>query len=236
MVVAPPTTNVVITPLSTLALVAARDPDVLFELDLTTQQAIGSRKVLSHVFKQYGYDEAAMGMDLLTFENATLSRPIFTAFYGTNIQLAGLFSVMSSALRPLVAQTGDGDGRRRLQQTTTADLEQELQRQLAINIYDKLSVNPFTSVIHTGDTDIIANIMRATYAAVSGNFSDVAPVDATKLDQFFLGIAKVSAAHNHAFAVQSGYAGVVVVVHDILLYFNTIQYNTIQYNTIHLQD
>jgi hypothetical protein len=208
MVLAPPATNVVITPLASLALAAARDPQVLSQLGLTTQQALGSRKLLSYVFKKYGYDEAAMGIDLLTFENATLSRPAFAAFYGTNIQLAGLFSILTAALRPL-AQTGS----MHLQETTTAELDQELQRQLAINIYNQLSVTPFTSALRTGDTAAIVNIMRATYDNVCKKFNIVRSVDAIKLNTFFLGVAQVSAAQHHAQAVHTGYAvGVAVVV------------------------
>jgi hypothetical protein len=209
MVLAPPATNVVITPLASLALAAARDPQVLAHLNLTTQQALGSRKLLSYVFKKYGYDEAAMGIDLLTFENATLSRPAFAAFYGTNIQLAGLFSILTAALRPLVAQTGS----RRLQETTTADVDQELQRQLATNIYNQLAVTPFTSALRTGDTAAIATVMRATYDNVCKKFNTVPSVDAIKLDQFFLGVAQVTAAQHHAHAVHTSYAvGVAHVV------------------------
>jgi hypothetical protein len=193
MVIAPPATNVVITPLASLALAAARDPNVLEELDLTTQEAVGNRMVLNHVFKKFGYDEDAMVMDLLTFENATLARPVFTAFYGTNIQLAGLFSVMSSALKPLVAQTGDG-GSRRLLQSSSADIQQELQKQLATNIYSQLSILPLTSSIRTGDSKVIARIMEDTYASVCDTFGDVPEVDDSKRAAFFLGVAKVSAA------------------------------------------
>jgi hypothetical protein len=188
LVLAPPTTKAVITPMSSLSLVAARDPDVLEELGLTAQEAVGSRAVLSYVFKKYGYDETAMGMDLLTFEGATIGRPVFTAFYGTNVQLSGLFSVLSSTLAPLLGLPAVS---RRL--LGTSDLQKALMQELSTKIYENLQVNPTTSYFQTGNAAAITSILNETYTNIATQFSGVPVVGAAKLSELYNGVAKVGA-------------------------------------------
>jgi hypothetical protein len=188
LVIAPPVTKAFITPLASLSLVAARDPDVLTELDLTTQEAIGSREVLSFVFKKFGYDEASMDMDFLTFESATIARPGFAAFYGTNIQLAGLFSILGSCLGPLLKPSGGG---RRLLQISP-ELESALWEELAVNIFDHLQINPTGSYFKSGDDKVLISILNETYSNLAGRFDDEPEIDAAKLTELFEGIAKVS--------------------------------------------
>lgn len=186
LAIAPPTTSAVITPLATLALAASRDTTLLDELKLTTQQAIGSRKVLAAVFKKYGYDEASIGIDLLTFENATIARPMFAAFYGTNIQLAGLFSIMSAALTPILPKPAVPATRRLLADSTSP--AQAISEALTFNIYKMLAVTPAASLIDTTD---ISSLLAAAYADASAKVTGVAPVDAAKQTDFFKAVAKV---------------------------------------------
>jgi hypothetical protein len=177
---------------ATLALAASRDPAVLSELDLNTQEAIGSRDVLTYVFKKYGYDEAALGMDLLTFTNATIARPAFAAFYGTNIQLAGLFSILSAAVTPLLPTHPAPTTLRRLLQTPTVDPAKALSEALAINIFKYLPVTPATSIIDTSDKTAMRRLINAVYAEVSAKIGGVAPVEFAKLAKLAGAVAEVS--------------------------------------------
>lgn len=203
LVIAPPTKHAFITPISTLSLVASRDPEVLEMLGLTAQEAVGSRTILSYVFRKFGYDEANIGMDLLTFDGATIARPVFTAFYGSNIQLAGLLSILSACLAPLLTQS-PGSVRELLAQSpgsVTEPLQDLLMEELSIAIFDKLKTNqlvqPSTSYINTGNTSVIASIMTSTYdrvATVIGKSS----VHDSQLTEFFQGVAQVSGRYGTA--------------------------------------
>lgn len=195
MVLAPPTTTAFITPMSSLSLAAARDPAVLEELDISYPEAIGSRTLLSYVFKKYGYDEKALGMDLLTFEGATIARPVVTAFYGTNIQLAGVMSILSSTLVPLLGLSGAS---RRLlgSSADVAQVQDALMNELLTNIFGHLKVDPTTSYFKTGDADVIQGILNETYTNIATQFSDAVPVvKAVKLSELFAAIAKVSTSY-----------------------------------------
>jgi hypothetical protein len=191
LALAPPTTTAVITPLATLALAASRDPAVLAELKLSTQEAIGSRDVLSYVFKKYGYDEAALDMDLLTFTNATIARPAFAAFYGTNVQLAGLSSILTAALTPVLPKPSP-IATRHLLETPTLDPAKALSEALAINIFKHLPVTAATSLIDTGNKDAMLDLMFDAYTEVSAKIGGVAPVEFAKLAKLAGAVAEVS--------------------------------------------
>jgi hypothetical protein len=192
LALAPPTTTAVITPLATLALAASRDAATLTQLELTTQQALGSRELLSYVFKKYGYDEAALGMDLLTFTNASIARPAFAAFYGTNIQLAGLFSIMSAALTPVLPKPAVPATRHLLDAPVEVDAVKALSEALTINVYKYLPVTAATSLIDTSDAAAMLSLMNGVYADVSAKVSGTPTVTDAKLTQLFAGVAEVS--------------------------------------------
>jgi hypothetical protein len=193
LALAPPTTTAVITPLATLALAASRDTAVLTELKLTTQQAIGSRDVLTYVFKKYGYNETALGMDLLTFTNATIARPAFAAFYGTNIQLAGIFSILNAALTPVLPTPLAPTTSRHLLQTPAVDPATALSEALTINIFKLLPVtDAATSLIDTSDKAAMLSLMNAVYTEVSASIGGTKPVADSKLAQLLTGVAQVS--------------------------------------------
>lgn len=178
--------------LSLLSGPASHDSAALEALNLTQTNAIGNIEVFHYLFKKYGYDEAKMGMNLLNFSNVTVARPGFAAYYGTSVQLAGLFSILGRSLSALLGEVDGAVSRKRLLLTQQQPVSQALQQHLLAHIYDQLPVNQEMSYLYTNNTGVIASIMNTTYSSAAVNRSHVPAVPAQKLQEFYDGVAYVS--------------------------------------------
>lgn len=129
-------------------------------------------------------------MGFLTYENMTLARPAFAAIYGTNMQLAGLGSVLTSTLAPLLRAAPPPSGRRLQQAGASLPSTQRLQTQLAAQLWTRARAEGANTLI---STSAIRDIMRATYDALASSSSGGAAVPPSKLDALLQAVSKVRA-------------------------------------------
>lgn len=165
---------------------------------LSWMRLISGAHACAHRHRRITQHAPRMQVDLLTFENMTASRPVYAAFTGLNVQLAGLFSMLSKALGPLFEPSSaakNSHGRRLQQALSPAALAAELQSQLAAQLWAAVMTSNASTALTAPAT--IQAVLQQTYTQMAAAVPPTVAVPPQQLVELCEVVATVSAACVH---------------------------------------